>query len=84
MRAAFTLADGRARRRAAQYRDWYGLPERIATTLTGLAGRADRTQALSDVLLAGADTLAAVAETRGWHMMTPMRRSAALTALSPS
>jgi len=64
LRAAFTPADGRAGRRAAQFRDWYGLPERIATTLTGLAGRAGRTKALSDVLLAGADTLAAVAETR--------------------
>lgn len=59
LRAAFTLIDGQAKRRPAEYRDWYGLPERIATTLSGFAGR----PALADVLFAAADTLAAVAET---------------------
>ncbi len=59
LRTAFTLIDGRTRRRPAEYRDWYGLPERIGTTLGGLAGR----PALVNVLAAAADTLAAVAET---------------------
>ena len=60
LRAAFTLIDGRqVRRRPSEYRDWYGLPERIATTLSGLAGR----PGLTSVLAAAADTMAAVAET---------------------
>ncbi|MDZ4269617.1 MAG: FUSC family protein [Mycobacterium sp.] len=60
LRTAFTLVDGQARRRPAEYRDWYLLPERIATTLTDLAGPS----AVRKVLTAAADTLAAVAETR--------------------
>ncbi len=60
LRAAFTLIDGRqVRRRPSEYRDWYGLPERIAATLSGLAGR----PGLTSVLAAAADTMAAVAET---------------------
>ncbi len=38
LRTAFTLVDGQARRRPAEYRDWYLLPERIAATLPALAG----------------------------------------------
>lgn len=63
LRAAFTQVDGQAGRRPGEHRDWYGLPERIATTLTGLAARESRTDGLTDVLTAAADALAAVAET---------------------
>ncbi|MCH9667570.1 MAG: FUSC family protein [Actinomycetia bacterium] len=59
LRAAFTFVDGQTGRRPAGYRDWYRLPERIATTLSALAGR----PALTNVLMTAADTLAAVAET---------------------
>lgn len=63
LRAAFTEVDLRAKRHSADYRSWYGLPERIGATLTefagGPAGRLPR-----DALSAAADTLAAVAETR--------------------
>lgn len=59
LRAAFTLVDGQARRRPVEYRDWYGLPERIAATLSSLAGR----PALTNVLTAAADTLGSVAGT---------------------
>lgn len=60
LRAAFTPADGQTRRRPAEYRDWYGLPERIAVSLSEMAGK----PVLAGVLAAAADTLAAVAETR--------------------
>ncbi len=59
LRAAFTQAGGEAGRRPGEHRDWYGLPERIATTLTGLAARETRTE----VFAAAADALDAVAET---------------------
>ncbi|MBX7434684.1 FUSC family protein [Mycobacterium sp. Y57] len=62
LRAAFTV-DCQARRRPADYRSWYGLPERIAATLSELAGSPDR-EAFGEVLAAAGDTLAAVAETR--------------------
>ena len=58
LRSAFTLLEGQDRR-PAEYRDWYRLPERIAATLSGLAGR----PSMTNVLAAAADTLAAVAET---------------------
>ncbi|MGB2922934.1 MAG: FUSC family protein, partial [Mycobacterium sp.] len=59
LRAAFTQADGEAGRRPGEHRDWYGLPERIATTLTGLHARETGTE----VFAAAADALDAVAET---------------------
>lgn len=59
LRAAFTLVDGQTGRRPAEYRDWYRLPERIATTLSALGGRSTP----ASVLTTAADTLAAVAET---------------------
>ena len=37
LREAFTLTEGQARRRPPEYRGWYGLPERIAMTLSALA-----------------------------------------------
>ncbi|MGB0970496.1 MAG: FUSC family protein [Mycobacterium sp.] len=58
LRAAFMLIDGKARR-PAKYREWYRRPERIATTLSDMAGR----PSLASVLAAAADTLAAVAQT---------------------
>lgn len=63
LRAAFTVIDGQARRHPADYRSWYGLPERIAATLTDLSGPSGRLPH-REVLIAAADTLAAVAETR--------------------
>ncbi len=62
LREAFAVVDGRHRRRPAQYRSWYALPERIAATLTDLAGKA-RSDALSRVLAEAVDTLAAIAGT---------------------
>ncbi|MDY6997430.1 MAG: FUSC family protein [Actinomycetota bacterium] len=63
LRAAFTVVDGQARRHPADYRSWYGLPERIAATLTDLAERTAEAPP-TKVLEAASDTLAAVAETR--------------------
>ena len=48
LREAFTLTEGQARRRPPEYRGWYGLPERIAMTLSALGGRA-RSEAESPV-----------------------------------
>ena len=59
LRDAFTVDDGQATSRPAEYRDWYGLPERIAKSLIAVAAR----PAAAEVLAAAADTLAAVAET---------------------
>jgi uncharacterized membrane protein YgaE (UPF0421/DUF939 family) len=59
---AFTVVDGRHPRRPAEYRSWYALPERVAATLTDLAG-VPRSDALSRVLAEAADTLAAIADT---------------------
>ncbi|MGD9619418.1 MAG: FUSC family protein [Mycolicibacterium sp.] len=58
LRSAFTVTDAQGRR-PAEYRNWYRLPERIAITLAGTAGRPD----LSDVLTAAAETLTAFGET---------------------
>ena len=63
LRAAFTAADGQAKRHTPDYRSWYGLPERIAATLAEVDGApADRRP--REVLEAAADALAAVADTR--------------------
>jgi uncharacterized membrane protein YccC len=62
LREAFTTGDGANRRRAAVYRGWYALPERIAATLTDAAG-VPRSDALSRVLEEAADTMVAVADT---------------------
>ncbi|PRC44862.1 hypothetical protein C6A85_98080, partial [Mycobacterium sp. ITM-2017-0098] len=59
---AFTMVDGRHPRRPAEYRSWYALPDRIAATLTDLAG-IPRSGALSRVLAEAADTLGAIADT---------------------
>lgn len=58
LRSAFADLDGQTKRRPAQYRSWYGLPERISGTLRDAAGH----ESMTDVLVAVADTLAAVAD----------------------
>ena len=63
LRAAFTAADSPSRRRPAAYRGWYSLPERIADSLTEVAGAPVRSEALTLALTEAADTLSAVADT---------------------
>lgn len=58
LRSAFADLDGQPRRRPAQYRSWYALPERISATLRELAAA----DGMTAVLEAAADTLAAVAD----------------------
>ncbi len=63
LRAVFTAVDCQTRRRSADYRNFYGLPERIAATLTDIA--ADRTgRPPRELLSATAEVLGAVAQTR--------------------
>jgi hypothetical protein len=59
---AFPTAGGGHRRRPAEFRSWSALPQRIAATLTDIAGSA-RSDAFSRVLAEAADTLAAIADT---------------------
>lgn len=47
-------------RRPPTYRDWHGLPEQIAATLTAARGRAVGQDAVSGALIAAADVLAAI------------------------
>jgi uncharacterized membrane protein YccC len=61
LRDSFTLTDRQARRRPLAYRSWYGLPQRIAVTLTSLAGRVDGDQPVADLLRAAAGVLDVVA-----------------------
>ena len=61
LREAFTLTEGQAGRRPVSYRTWYGLPERIAVTLTAIAGKLANAQGCAQVLVAAADVLDAVA-----------------------
>jgi uncharacterized membrane protein YccC len=75
LRDAFTLTDGQAARRPVAYRTWYGLPERISVTVTAIAGKSIGAKNLSQVLVAAADVLAAIAEP------SPARRRAAAYAL---
>lgn len=58
LRSAFADLEGQTKRRPAQYRSWYALPERISGTLRETAASA----AMTDVLAAASDTLAAVAD----------------------
>jgi uncharacterized membrane protein YccC len=60
LREAFTLTDQQARRRPPAYRGWYGLPERIAMTLTALSGRSPGTP-VRELLTAAAGALDAIA-----------------------
>ncbi len=61
LREAFTLSEGQARRRPPEYRGWYGLPERIAMTLSALAGRAGDQNNVAGVLSAAGEALGAIA-----------------------
>ncbi|AFM17597.1 putative membrane protein [Mycolicibacterium chubuense NBB4] len=60
LREAFVLTDGQTRRRPAEYRSWYAVPERIGSALTDVAAR----QGSTGVLAAAAETLEAVADPR--------------------
>ncbi|MCZ8381042.1 FUSC family protein [Mycobacterium sp. CPCC 205372] len=60
LRDAFTLSDYQARRRPLAYRQWYGLPERIAAAVTAAAKVTDP-GVRSRLLAAAADTLEAIA-----------------------
>jgi uncharacterized membrane protein YccC len=60
LREAFTFTHGQAVRHPLAYRAWYGLPERIAVTLSALAGRSRGDNGVSRVLVAAADVLDAV------------------------
>lgn len=60
LREAFTFTHGQAVRHPLAYRAWYGLPERIAVTLSALAGRSRGDNGVSGVLAAAADVLDAV------------------------
>lgn len=62
LREAFMTGTGAHRRRSALYRGWYALPERIAATLTDVAG-VPASDALSRALAEAADTLSAIADT---------------------
>lgn len=61
LREAFTLTDAQAARRPLAYRSWYGLPDRIAVTLTALAGKVSGRPECAQLLGAAADVLDAVA-----------------------
>lgn len=61
LRDAFTLTEAQAARRPLAYRSWYGLPERLAATLTGTAGKLDDAREREAVLLAAAEVLTALA-----------------------
>ena len=62
LREAFTLTDRQAGHRPLAYRAWYGLPQRIAVTLSAIAGKANGAEGCAHVLIAAADVLTAVAE----------------------
>lgn len=61
LREAFTLSEAQARRRPPAYRGWYGLPERIAVTLTALGREGPRDPAAADTLQATGDLLELIA-----------------------
>ena len=88
LREAFTLTEGQARRRPPEYRGWYGLPERIAMTLSALAGRARSETDVAGVLTAAAQALAGIAGlTKTARRDTDaalVRLDAAVASLSPT
>ena len=75
LREAFTLTEAQAHRRPLAYRAWYGLPERLAATLSGFATGPGGDELRERILLAAADVLDAVA------LANPAGRSAAEYAL---
>ncbi|OBK78691.1 FUSC family protein [Mycobacterium sp. 1274761.0] len=58
---AFSSNEAQSGRRTPAYRDWHALPEQIAKTLTVSRGKADGQESIRDLLIAAADTLAAIA-----------------------
>ncbi len=88
LREAFTLTEGQARRRPPEYRGWYGLPERIAMTLSALGGRARSEADVTGVLTAAAQALAGIAGlTKTARRDTDaalVRLDAAVASLSPT
>lgn len=68
-------------RRPPTYRDWHGLPEQIAATLTAARGKAAGQDAIGGALIAAADVLAAI----GARSRTALRDAEyALTRLDTS
>lgn len=61
LKEAFTLTDAQAARRPLAYRSWYGLPDRIAVTITALAGKVPGNRDYAEVLRSAADVLAVIA-----------------------
>jgi hypothetical protein len=61
LREAFALTEGQAGRRPFAYRAWYGLPERLALTVTAIGGKSANVDGCAKVLVAAADVLTAVA-----------------------
>jgi uncharacterized membrane protein YccC len=81
LREAFTLTEHEAHRRPLAYRGWYGLPERIAMTVSALrrpvpAPANNDDGAVADILGGAADVLDAVAD-RG-HSLSRDRTERAL------
>ncbi|MEH3128822.1 MAG: FUSC family protein [Mycolicibacterium neoaurum] len=63
LREAFTVSEAMAKRRPPIYRGWYGLPERVLESLTGLRGHTDD-EAVARLLRAAADLLTVIAHAR--------------------
>ena len=88
LREAFTLPEGQARRRPPEYRGWYGLPERIAMTLSALGGRARSEADVAGLLTAAAQALAGIAgltnTARRDTDAALVRLDAAVASLSPT
>ncbi|WBP92237.1 FUSC family protein [Mycolicibacterium neoaurum] len=63
LREAFTVNEAMAKRRPPIYRGWYGLPERISESLTGLREHTDD-EAVARLLRAAADLLTVIAHAR--------------------
>ncbi|MGN7778173.1 FUSC family protein [Mycolicibacterium sp. 22603] len=63
LRAAFTVSEAMAKRRPPIYRGWYGLPERISESLTGLRGHTGD-ESVTRLLRAAADLLTVIAHAR--------------------
>jgi uncharacterized membrane protein YccC len=61
LRESFTLTEHQAQRRPLAYRGWYGLPERVAMTVSALR-RPAGANTVAGILVATADVLDAVAD----------------------
>lgn len=64
LREAFTLTEAQAKRRPPIHRGWYGLPERIAESLTALRGRAADDEAVGRSLHCASELLVMIAHAR--------------------